>query len=92
MNVLVAGIGNIFLSDDGFGVEVVKHIDVTRLPEDVRKELQIVFVARISEVIDSALEVLVANPPPPVPASVAKRDAGSRQTEPTLEPIAVREA
>jgi ATP-dependent Lon protease len=66
--------------------------DIEDLPEDVRKELQIVFVARISEVIDSALEVLVANPPPPVPASVAKRDAGSRQTEPTLEPIAVREA
>jgi hypothetical protein len=58
----------------------------------VRKELQIVFVARISEVIDSALEVLVANPPPPVPASAIKRDPGSRQTEPTLEPIAVREA
>jgi ATP-dependent Lon protease len=66
--------------------------DIEDLPEDVRKELQIVFVARISEVIDSALEVLVANPPPPVPASAIKRDAGSRQTEPTLEPIAVREA
>jgi ATP-dependent Lon protease len=66
--------------------------DIEDLPEDVRKELQIVFVARISEVIDSALEVLVANPPPPVPASAAKRDPGSRQTEPTLEPIAVREA
>jgi ATP-dependent Lon protease len=66
--------------------------DIEDLPEDVRKELQIVFVARISEVIDSALEVLVANPPPPVPASAIKRDPGSRQTEPTLEPIAVREA
>lgn len=41
MNVLVAGIGNIFLSDDGFGVEVVKHIDVTRLPEDVRKDVTV---------------------------------------------------
>ena len=39
--------------------------DIEDLPEDVRKELQIVFVARISEVIDAALEVLVANPPPP---------------------------
>ena len=27
MKVLVAGIGNIFLGDDGFGVEVVKRID-----------------------------------------------------------------
>ena len=29
VNVLVAGIGNIFLGDDGFGVEVVKHIDAS---------------------------------------------------------------
>jgi hydrogenase maturation protease len=33
--VLVAGIGNIFLSDDGFGVEVVKHIDTATLPAGV---------------------------------------------------------
>lgn len=30
--VLVAGIGNIFLSDDGFGVEVVRRIDATMVP------------------------------------------------------------
>ena len=33
--VLVAGIGNIFLGDDGFGVEVVKHIDTRGLPDSV---------------------------------------------------------
>jgi len=33
--VLVAGIGNIFLGDDGFGVEVVKHIDTSGLPDTV---------------------------------------------------------
>jgi ATP-dependent Lon protease len=44
--------------------------DVEEIPEDVRKELQIVFLSRINEVIDAGLEVLVANPPPPrVPAS-----------------------
>ena len=32
MNVLVAGIGNIFLGDDGFGVEVVKHLDADAIP------------------------------------------------------------
>ena len=32
VKVLVAGIGNIFLGDDGFGVEVVKHIDSRRVP------------------------------------------------------------
>jgi ATP-dependent Lon protease len=64
--------------------------DIEDLPDDVRKELQIVFVSRISEVIDAALEVLVANPPPPVPAG-AQRDVTGRQTEATLEPIAVRQ-
>lgn len=33
--VLVAGIGNIFLGDDGFGVEVVNHIDTSDLPAGV---------------------------------------------------------
>jgi len=33
--VLVAGIGNIFLSDDGFGVEVVKHIAADTVPAGV---------------------------------------------------------
>ncbi|MFN2497926.1 MAG: endopeptidase La [Pyrinomonadaceae bacterium] len=64
--------------------------DIEDLPEDTRKELQIVFVSRISEVIDAALEVLVANPPPPLPAG-AQRDASGRTAEPTLEPIAVRQ-
>lgn len=67
--------------------------DIEDLPDDARKELQIVFVSRISEVIDAALEVLVANPPPPLPPGTgSQRDSGSRPTEPTLEPIAVREA
>ncbi len=37
-NVLVAGIGNIFLSDDGFGSEVARRLlaDAPALPEDVR--------------------------------------------------------
>jgi hydrogenase maturation protease len=32
---LVAGIGNIFLGDDGFGVEVVQRLDPDRLRDDV---------------------------------------------------------
>lgn len=34
--VLVAGIGNIFLSDDGFGVEVVRRLAGQPVPEGVR--------------------------------------------------------
>lgn len=33
--VLVAGIGNIFLGDDGFGVEVVRRLAQRRLPAEV---------------------------------------------------------
>jgi predicted ATP-dependent protease len=58
--------------------------DVDDIPEDVRKELQIVFVSRINEVIDAALEVLVANPPPRVTAGM-ERLPGQLPTE--TEPI-----
>lgn len=34
--VLVAGVGNIFLSDDGFGPEVARRLTVRPLPEGVR--------------------------------------------------------
>jgi hydrogenase maturation protease len=33
--VLVAGIGNVFLGDDGFGVEVIGRLDRTAIPETV---------------------------------------------------------
>jgi hydrogenase maturation protease len=33
---LVAGIGNIFFGDDGFGSEVARSLDRTRVPEGVR--------------------------------------------------------
>jgi hydrogenase maturation protease len=34
--VLIAGIGNIFLGDDGFGVEVVRRLAGRKTPDDVR--------------------------------------------------------
>lgn len=34
--ILIAGIGNIFLGDDGFGVEVAKRLSVRELPAGVR--------------------------------------------------------
>jgi len=60
--------------------------DVEDIPEDVRKDLQIVFVSRIGEVIDAALEVLVANPPP-APMVMDSTRSG-RRTEP--EPLSVK--
>ena len=59
--------------------------DVDDIPEDVRNDLQLVFVATINEVIDSALEVLVANPPPPVMSDAAR---SGRRPEP--EPLTVK--
>lgn len=35
-NILVAGIGNIFLGDDAFGVEVARRLTRRRLPDGVR--------------------------------------------------------
>jgi ATP-dependent Lon protease len=66
--------------------------DIEDLPEDVRKELQIIFVSRISEVIDAALEVLVANPPPPpIVTTSSHPEAVARQPEQTPAPLAVRQ-
>jgi len=60
--------------------------DVDDIPEDVKNELKIIFVSGIAEVIDAALEVLVANPPPQPPSVL---DAGrGRQPEP--EPLTVK--
>ena len=64
--------------------------DAEQIPEEVRKDLELVFVSRISEVIEAALEVLVANPPPPLIPPDAARDRAARQPEP--EPIVVRPA
>jgi ATP-dependent Lon protease len=62
--------------------------DLEEIPAEVRQELEIVLVARISEVLDAALEKLVANPPPPPPLST---DAGARnQVTGQTQPEAVR--
>ena len=52
--------------------------DVDDIPEDVKNDLQIVFVSRIDEVIDAALEVLVAHPPPPPVVSDVARGSDRR--------------
>jgi ATP-dependent Lon protease len=41
--------------------------DLEEIPEDVRNELNFKLVTRINEIFDTALENVVANPPPPVP-------------------------
>jgi ATP-dependent Lon protease len=63
--------------------------DLEDIPEDVRGQLEIVPVSRISEALDAALERLVANPPPPVPPAT-DTTRSQNQTEP--EPMRVRES
>ncbi len=64
--------------------------DIEDLPEDARKELTIVFVSRISEVIDAALEVLVANPPPPLLSATTQPSPGTH-ADATNAPLSVRQ-
>jgi ATP-dependent Lon protease len=59
--------------------------DVDDIPDDVKNELQIIFVSTINEVVEAALEVLVANPPPPI---VTDASRGGRRPEP--EPLTVK--
>jgi len=65
--------------------------DIEDLPEEVRRELEIIFVTRIGEALEAALERLVANPPPPLPTSAdSTRDRSATQpAEP--EPMIARE-
>ena len=52
----------------------------------IAEDMQIVFVTRIGEVVDAALELLVAQPPPPLPV-VSERQSGVDQA---VEPISVK--
>ncbi|MDT5272308.1 MAG: ATP-dependent Lon protease [Acidobacteriota bacterium] len=65
--------------------------DTEEIPDDVRKELEIVYVSRISEALEQTLEKLVAQPPPPAdPQAEESRTSAqpSRQAEP--EPVRAR--
>ena len=61
--------------------------DTEEIPEDVRKELEIITATRISDVLDAALERLVANPPPPLPPPPVD---GARDHAQQPEPAAIQ--
>jgi ATP-dependent Lon protease len=60
--------------------------DMEEIPEDVRKELEVVPLTRIREVVDAALEKFVANPPPPLPPP----GDSPRPTEPQPQPLVAK--
>ena len=63
--------------------------DLEDVPEDVRRELEIVLVNKIGDVINAALEMLVSNPPPPA-INDAAHERAQNQIEP--EPMRVKQA
>jgi len=61
--------------------------DMEEIPEDVRKELEVVPLTRIREVFDAALEKFVANPPPPLPPP----SDSARTPEPEPQPLVAKQ-
>lgn len=78
-DVLVAGIGNVFLGDDGFGVEVVSRLAAEQLPEGVDvADFGIRGVHLAYELLDASYEALVlvdALPMGEPPGTLAVLDA-----------------
>jgi ATP-dependent Lon protease len=64
--------------------------DLEDIPEEVRRELEIVFVARISEALNAALEKLVANPPPPMPQTTHEATISERAMAGQLDAESLR--
>ena len=64
--------------------------DIEDIPEDVRGELEFMFVSRIGEALDATLEKLVASPPPPLPEPDGARTGGTSAEQRQLESIRVR--
>jgi hydrogenase maturation protease len=58
--VLIAGIGNVFLGDDGFGVEVVRSLDASMLPPSVDvRDYGVAGVHLAYDVLDRCYETLI---------------------------------
>lgn len=81
MRVLVAGIGNVFLGDDGFGVEVVRRLDSAVLPDGVDvADYGIRGVHLAYDLLDAPYDILVmidAVPLGELPGTLAVLDASA---------------
>src|SRR4029450_12420487 len=101
--VLVAGVGNIFLGDDGFGVEVARRLAAEELPEDVRvADFGIRGVHLAPELLDGYDPAILVDatprggPPGTVyviePEPPAVRDAGDPAETPLIDAHALEAA
>jgi hydrogenase maturation protease len=86
--VLIAGIGNIFLQDDGFGVEVVKRLAAESLPEWVRvADFGIRGVHLAYEILDGDYDAVIL-----VDAATRGEEPGTVYLiEPDIETVDTRE-
>jgi hydrogenase maturation protease len=58
--ILIAGVGNIFLGDDGFGVEVIKRLALESMPEWVRvADFGIKGIHLVFELLDNKYETMI---------------------------------
>jgi ATP-dependent Lon protease len=65
--------------------------DLEDIPAEVRDELEVVLVARISEAVEAALDRVVANPPPPAAANdAAQQQQPAKEHEREPETVRVR--
>lgn len=83
--VLVAGVGNIFLSDDGFGVEVVRRLSARQLPAHVElRDVGVRGVHLAYQLLDGYREVVLvdATARGAEPGTVYVIDAGDTQERP----------
>ena len=64
--------------------------DTEEIPEDVRREIEFVYAARISEALEQTLEKLVAQPPPPAAPQADDARAPQQQKQPDAEPVRAR--
>jgi ATP-dependent Lon protease len=65
--------------------------DTEDITDDVRKELEIVYVSRIGEALDQTLEKLVAQPPPPAdPQAEESRPSAQKPAQTEPEPVRAR--
>jgi hydrogenase maturation protease len=86
--ILIAGIGNIFLQDDGFGVEVVKRLAGESLPDWVRvKDFGIRGVHLAYEILDGGYDTTIL-----IDAAPRGEEPGTVYLiEPNMETVDTRE-
>lgn len=91
----MAGAGNIFLGDDGFGVEVVKRLAARALPEDVRlMDVGIRGVHLAYELLDGydAIVLVDAVPHDEAPGTVTLFERSWEEGVADMEPSSVADA